>query len=126
MVWKGSGGTVILGIDPGLAIVGWGAIETTPRGYRVLGYGSITTPAHTPTEDRLATIYADMNELLRRFRPDAISVEELFWNTNQTTGIRVAEARGVILLAARQKRDAVSEYTPRQVEQLEVENGGAG
>ena len=80
-----------MGIDPGLAIVGWGAIEATPRGYRVLGYGSITTPAHTPTEDRLATIYADMNELLRRFRPDAVSVEELFWNTNQTTGIRVSE-----------------------------------
>ena len=122
---KGSGDTVILGIDPGLAIVGWGAIETTPRGYRVLGYGSITTPAHTPTEDRLATIYADMNELLRRFRPDAISVEELFWNTNQTTGIRVAEARGVILLAARQNLVSVYEYTPLQVKQAVVGYGRA-
>ena len=125
MAWKGSGGTVILGIDPGLAIVGWGAIETTSRGYRVLGYGSITTPAHTPTEDRLDTIYADMNELLRRFRPDAISVEELFWNTNQTTGIRVAEARGVILLAARQNLVSVYEYTPLQVKQAVVGYGRA-
>ena len=122
---KGSGATVILGIDPGLAIVGWGAIEATPRGYRVLGYGSITTPAHTPTEDRLATIYADMNELLRRFRPDAVSVEELFWNTNQTTGIRVAEARGVILLAARQNLVSVFEYTPLQVKQAVVGYGRA-
>ena len=116
---------VILGIDPGLAIVGWGAIETLPRGYRVLGYGSITTPAHTPTEDRLATIYGDMNELLRRFRPDAVAVEELFWNTNQTTGIRVAEARGVLLLAARQNLVSIYEYTPLQVKQAVVGYGRA-
>ena len=125
MVRKGSGGTVILGIDPGLAIVGWGAIETTPRGYRVLGYGSITTPAHTPTEDRLATIYADMNELLRRFRPDAISVEELFWNTNQTTGIRVSEARGVILMTGQMLGVEMFEYTPLQVKQAVVGYGRA-
>lgn len=117
---------VILGIDPGFAIVGWGAIETSARGgYRVLGYGSITTPAHTPTEDRLATIYDDMNELLRRFRPDAVSVEELFFNTNQTTGIRVAEARGVILLAARKNLVLTYEYTPLQVKQAVVGYGRA-
>ena len=122
---KGSGVTVILGIDPGLAIVGWGAIEATPRGYRVLGYGSITTPAHTPTEDRLATIYSDMTELIRRFRPDALSVEELFWNTNQKTGIRVSEARGVILLCARQCGLEIFEYTPLQVKQAVVGYGRA-
>ena len=122
---KGGVNTVILGIDPGLAIVGWGVIESTSRGMRVLGYGSITTPAHTPTEDRLATIYTDMAELIRRFRPDAMSIEELFWNTNQTTGIRVAEARGVILLSARQNCISIYEYTPLQVKQAVVGYGRA-
>ena len=75
---------IILGLDPGLAIVGWGVLESARRGFRVLGYGSVTTPANTPTEERLATIYSDMNELFMRFRPDAVSVEELFFSKNIT------------------------------------------
>ena len=106
---------IILGLDPGLAIVGWGVLESARRGFRVLGYGSVTTPANTPTEERLATIYSDMNELFMRFRPDAVSVEELFFSKNITTGIRVAEARGVITLAAAQKNVPIFEYTPLQV-----------
>lgn len=116
---------VVLGIDPGLAIVGWGALQSTRGGYRVLGYGCIRTPAHTPVPKRLAAIYADMNTLLSTFKPDALSVEELFWNTNQTTGIQVAEARGVILTAAEQHGVSVYEYTPLQVKQAVVGYGRA-
>ena len=116
---------VILGIDPGLAIVGWGALQTAGSSLRVLGYGCIRTPAHTPVEKRLAAIYSDMNTLLSTFKPDALSIEELFWNTNQTTGIQVAEARGVILTAAEQHGVAVNEYTPLQVKQAVVGYGRA-
>ena len=116
---------IILGIDPGLAIVGWGVLESARRGFRVLGYGSVTTPANTPTEERLATIYSDMNELFMRFRPDAVSVEELFFSKNITTGIRVAEARGVLLLSAQQHCVPVFEYSPPQVKQAVVGYGNA-
>ena len=116
---------IILGLDPGLAIVGWGVLESARRGFRVLGYGSVTTPANTPTEERLATIYSDMNELFMRFRPDAVSVEELFFSKNITTGIRVAEARGVLLLSAQQHCVPVFEYSPPQVKQAAVGYGNA-
>ena len=116
---------IILGLDPGLAIVGWGVLESARRGFRVLGYGSVTTPANTPTEERLATIYSDMNELFMRFRPDAVSVEELFFSKNITTGIRVAEARGVLLLSAQQHCVPVFEYSPPQVNQAVVGYGNA-
>ena len=116
---------IILGLDPGLAIVGWGVLESARRGFRVLGYGSVTTPANTPTEERLATIYSDMNELFMRFRPDAVSVEELFFSKNITTGIRVAEARGVLLLSAQQHCVPVFEYSPPQVKQAVVGYGRA-
>ena len=116
---------IILGLDPGLAIVGWGVLESARRGFRVLGYGSVTTPANTPTEERLATIYSDMNELFMRFRPDAVSVEELFFSKNITTGIRVAEARGVLLLSAQQHCVPVFEYSPPQVKQAVVGYGNA-
>ena len=116
---------IILGLDPGLAIVGWGVLESARRGFRVRGYGSVTTPANTPTEERLATIYSDMNELFMRFRPDAVSVEELFFSKNITTGIRVAEARGVLLLSAQQHCVPVFEYSPPQVKQAVVGYGNA-
>ena len=116
---------IILGLDPGLAIVGWGVLESARRGFRVLGYGSVTTPANTPTEERLATIYSDMNELFMRFRPDAVSVEELFFSKHITTGIRVAEARGVLLLSAQQHCVPVFEYSPPQIKQAVVGYGNA-
>ena len=116
---------IILGLDPGLAIVGWGVLESARRGFRVLGYGSVTAPANTGTEERLATIYSDMNELFMRFRPDAVSVEELFFSKNITTGIRVAEARGVLLLSAQQHCVPVFEYSPPQVKQAVVGYGNA-
>lgn len=116
---------VILGIDPGLAIVGWGAVECVNGRFRVLGYGSIRTEARTPVEERINQIYDGMNTLIEKYRPDVMAIEELFWNTNQKTGITVAEARGVILLAAHRKKLDIFEYTPLQVKQAVVGYGRA-
>ena len=103
---------VVLGIDPGYAIVGYGAIEQVRSQSRVLGYGAITTKAGVPLPDRLSEIYHDMLELLDRVKPDAAAIEELFFNTNVTTGIAVAQARGVIVLACAQSGVPVFQYTP--------------
>ncbi len=116
---------VILGIDPGLAIVGWGVIEYRASKFRTVAYGAIRTPAGIPTEERLSLIWKGMNELFEKYRPDAMSVEELFFNTNITTGIRVAEARGVILLSANLAGVPMQEYTPPQVKQAVVGYGKA-
>jgi len=114
-----------LGIDPGLAIVGWGIIEKRNNRFYPIAYGAIRTPAHTDVEARLMQIYEDMNTLIERYHPEEMAVEELFFNTNVTTGISVAEARGVILLAARQKGLRIAEYTPMQVKQAVVGYGKA-
>ncbi|MBQ8398309.1 MAG: crossover junction endodeoxyribonuclease RuvC [Clostridia bacterium] len=116
---------IILGIDPGIAIVGWGVIEYSGNKFRTLGYGSIQTPKTDTTSRRLADIYAALGEIIDRYHPEQIAVEELFWNTNVTTGIRVAEARGVILLCAEQKGLRMQEYTPMQVKQAVVGYGKA-
>lgn len=116
---------VILGIDPGIAIVGWGVIEYKGNKFTTLGYGSIQTPATMKTEDRLVEIFEQMNFLIEKYKPDCLSVEELFWNTNQTTGIRVSEARGVILLSAAKRGIPIYEYTPLQVKQAVVGYGRA-
>lgn len=116
---------IILGIDPGLAIVGWGVLEYNGSHFRTLGYGSIQTLAGQETEERLHTIYDCLHQLIERYHPDEMAVEELFFNTNQTTGIRVAEARGVILLSAFEHGVKVSEYTPLQVKQAVVGYGRA-
>ncbi len=115
----------ILGIDPGLAIVGWGVIDSNGSRFDVVGYGSVQTPAGMPTEQRLCAIYDDLSEIIKKYKPDQIAVEELFFNTNQTTGIRVAEARGVILLCATKFGVPISEYTPLQVKQAVVGYGRA-
>lgn len=106
---------VILGIDPGYAIVGFGAVVYDNNRFTVLGYGAITTRAHTEFTSRLEEIYDGMNELITKFRPDCISVEKLYFNTNTTTAIAVAESRGCILLAAKKGLVPVYEYTPLQV-----------
>ncbi|MBQ7384417.1 MAG: crossover junction endodeoxyribonuclease RuvC [Clostridia bacterium] len=116
---------IILGIDPGLAIVGWGVIDYRGSHFEVLGYGSIQTPAGMPTEQRLCAIYDDLKEIIEKYKPEQMAVEELFFNTNQTTGIRVAEARGVILLVATRLGVPVFEYTPLQVKQAVVGYGRA-
>ena len=116
---------IILGIDPGLAIVGWGVIEYRNTRFRTLSYGSIQTPAGMRTEERLKRIFDGMNELIEAYHPDAMAVEELFFNTNITTGIAVAEARGVILCTAHRLGVKISEYTPLQVKQAVVGYGKA-
>lgn len=115
----------ILGIDPGIATVGFAILEAEKSDYRLLQCGVITTPAHTSLSSRLAQIYADLNQLLDAFQPDAVSVEELFFNTNITTGIAVAHGRGVILLACQQAGVKIYEYTPLQVKQSVVGYGRA-
>ena len=112
---------IILGIDPGLAIIGWGAVKYDGVRFQTLGYGSIQTPAGIRTEERLSL----MNQLIDKYKPDEMAVEELFFNTNITTGIRVAEARGVILLCGQQRGIRISEYTPLQVKQSVVGYGRA-
>lgn len=116
---------VILGIDPGLAIIGWGVVRYDGFRFQTLGYGSIQTPAGIPTEERLSLIYEGMCQLIEKYKPDEMAVEELFFNTNITTGIRVAEARGVILLCGQQKHLRIAEYTPLQVKQSVVGYGRA-
>ena len=115
----------ILGIDPGLAIVGWGVVDYQKTRFQTVAYGSIQTPAKTATEWRLAQVFEGMQKLLQTYHPDAVAVEELFFNTNITTGIRVAEARGVILLAAELAGVPLFEYTPLQVKQAVVGYGRA-
>ena len=107
---------IILGIDPGYAIVGYGVIEKDNRGKcEVLDYGAINTPKEEDFPVRLAMIQDGMKCLINKFKPDAISVEELFFNQNITTGIAVAEARGVILCTAIQAVPRVYEFTPMQI-----------
>ena len=116
---------IILGIDPGLAIVGWGIIESQRGNIRPIAYGAITTPAHTDVEARLLMIKRDIKTLIEKYHPDEMAIEELFFNTNQTTAIAVAEARGVILCTAHELGVKISEYTPLQVKQAVVGYGKA-
>ena len=90
----------ILGIDPGLAIVGWGVVEKQGMQCIPVACGAIRTPAHTKVEERLLLIAKDMNILIEKYEPEEMAVEELFFTNNITTGIAVAEARGVILATA--------------------------
>lgn len=106
---------VILGIDPGYAIIGWGAIRYERGRFQPMCFGAVTTEAGVPFNRRLMQIYNDTVMLLQKVRPDAIAIEKLYFTTNKTTAVQVCEARGVILLAAEQQGIAVYEYTPLQV-----------
>lgn len=102
----------ILGVDPGIAIVGFGLIESDRSGQRILQYGAITTPKELPLAERLVQIGNDLNTLLEQFKPDAVAVEELFFTNNITTGIAVAHGRGIIL-TQRKRVGFRSMNTPR-------------
>lgn len=115
----------ILGIDPGLATVGFSIVDVEKSKMKLVACGVISTPAHTSLSSRLDRIFEDMNELISSFSPDVMSIEELFFNTNITTGIAVAHARGVILLSAYRAGVQVFEYTPLQVKQAVVGYGRA-
>ena len=116
---------IILGIDPGFAIVGWGIVESVRGNIRPIAYGAITTPAHTPIESRLLMIQRDLEAIIEKYKPEEMAVEELFFNTNITTAIAVAEARGVIICTAHKLGVKVNEYTPLQVKQAVVGYGKA-
>ena len=116
---------IILGIDPGYAIVGYGVIKYEANRFSVLDYGAITTPAGMPFVERLDVIYKDLNELFKKYKPEAMAIEKLFYNTNAKTVIDVAQARGVTVLAAHQNNAEIFEYTPLQVKQSVVGYGRA-
>ena len=116
---------VILGIDPGLAIVGWGVIEYSGNRFHTLAYGAIRTPAGMETPKRLLSIRRDMEELLKKYKPQHMAVEELFFNQNITTAITVGQARGVVLLCCAKRNIPVFEYTPLQSKQALVGYGRA-
>ena len=113
----------ILGIAPGLAIVGFGLIEAETGKTQMLQYGAVTTPAGLPLAARLVQLERDMEELIAQLRPEAIAVEELFFSNNITTGIAVAHGRGVILCTAEKMGVPIYEYTPMQVKQAVVGYG---
>ena len=117
--------TVILGIDPGYAIVGYGIINYEKNRFSVIDYGAVTTEAKTPFNKRLAIIYNSLNELIIKYKPEAMAIEKLFYNTNAKTVIDVAQARGVIMLAAENNGIQAFEYTPLQVKQSVVGYGRA-
>lgn len=113
----------ILGIDPGVATIGFGVVNAEGTRLRMESYGTITTPAGLPLATRLLQIETDMEQLLRDVKPDEVSIEELFFSKNITTGIAVAHGRGVILCTIEKMQLPVYEYTPMQVKQAVVGYG---
>ena len=116
---------LIVGIDPGTATCGYGIVRLEGSRLIPLKYGVFSTPAKTPMETRLLKIYREFCEILEEFKPDCVAVEQLFFNKNVTTGITVAQARGIILLGAAQRGIPIAEYTPSAVKQAVVGYGKA-
>ena len=116
---------IVLGIDPGYAIVGCGVVEYKSNHFKMLEYGAITTEAHTPFNERIEKIFDEAYALMKKYNPDAMAIEKLFFNTNQKTAIDVAQARGALVLAAQKCRVPIFEYTPLQVKQSVVGYGRA-
>ena len=105
----------VLGIDPGYAIVGWGVVDYAGNRFAPVDFGAVTTEAGVPFELRLQQVYEGVAGVIEKYRPEALAIEQLFYQHNQTTVIGVAEARGVILLAASQANLPIYEFTPMQV-----------
>ena len=116
---------IILGIDPGYAIVGFGVLEYKNNHFSVIDYGAITTDAGAPFNRRLEYIYDELTAIIEKYRPDAMAIEKLFYNNNAKTVIDVSQARGVIMLAAQKNGVPAFEYTPLQVKQSVVGYGRA-
>ncbi len=116
---------VVLGIDPGYAIVGWGVVCYARNTYNPLGFGAITTQANMSFNSRLEYIYTNIYRLLEKAKPNALAIEKLYFQNNQKTAINVAQARGVILLAAQQQKVPIFEYTPLQVKTVVTGYGKA-
>ena len=116
---------IILGIDPGLATLGYGVIEVVNDRRRMVTFGTLTTPAGEPMPQRLRAIFQGMNQLMDIYRPDDVAFEELFFSKNITTGMAVSAARGVALVAVVQRTDNLYEYTPMQIKQAVTGYGKA-
>lgn len=116
---------IILGIDPGLATLGYGVIETERGQYRLIQFGTILTPAGQAMPQRLRAIYTGVSQLMDIYQPDDVAFEELFFAKNITTGMAVSAARGVALVAVANRTDNIYEYTPMQIKQAVTGYGGA-
>ncbi len=116
---------VILGIDPGLATMGYGVIEVEGEKRRVIQFGTLTTKAAEPTPQRLRSIFLGVNQLMDIYQPDDVAFEELFFSKNVTTGINVSQARGAALVAVATRTENLYEYTPMQIKQAITGWGGA-
>ncbi|RDY20443.1 crossover junction endodeoxyribonuclease RuvC [Criibacterium bergeronii] len=116
---------IVLGIDPGIAIVGYGLIDYDGNTFRTISYGAITTPAHASLSTRLKTIYDDLTSIITSYKIDCVAIEELFFNKNVKTALDVAQARGVIVVACMNNNIPLYEYTPLQVKQGVVGYGRA-
>lgn len=115
----------IMGIDPGIAIVGYGVIDRQGNRLKPVDYGSIQTEAGLPTATRLKQIYDAVTGLYQKFRPDVVAIEKLFFNRNVTTAFAVGQARGVLMLAAEEAGASITEYTPLQIKMAVVGYGQA-
>lgn len=115
----------ILGIDPGFAITGFSIIDYEGNKFKLITSGAILTEAHTSFPLRLEQIYNQLNSIIVEYKPDAMAIEELFFNNNAKTAINVAQARGVILVTAKLNKIPIYEYTPLQVKQAVVGYGRA-
>lgn len=116
---------IILGIDPGIAITGFGLIEYSGNRFEVINYGAVTTDSKMPMPERLKKIYDDLDYVINLYKPEAVVIEELFFNTNAKTAIVVGQARGVAVLVAANNQKEIFEYTPLQVKQGVVGYGRA-
>ena len=116
---------IILGIDPGYAIVGYGVIDYRNNHFSVIDYGAILTDAKMPFNERLEKIFDELTEIIEKYNPEAMAIEKVFYNSNAKTVIDVSQARGVIMLAAQKKKLPAYEYTPLQVKQSVVGYGRA-
>lgn len=115
----------IIGIDPGYAIVGWGVLDYTGNHFKTIDYGAITTDAGTPFQRRLELIHDELSAILEQYKPHGMGLEKLYFSKNQTTGIDVAQARGVIMLCGQKNGLHIGEYTPLQVKQAVTGYGKA-
>jgi crossover junction endodeoxyribonuclease RuvC len=117
---------LVLGVDPGTAITGFGLVRRDGPLLTALEYGAIRTPPGLPAAERLQQIFSDLGQLVEEYHPEWLAVEKLFFNRNTTTALTVSEARGVVLLAAARRGIPVAEYTPQEVKQAATGIGGAG
>lgn len=116
---------IILGIDPGYAIVGYGILEYKNTKFKVLDYGAITTDADTDMFYRFKEIHDELNRIIEQYNPEYMAIEQLFFNSNQKTAINVAQARGALILSALNHNLKIFEYTPLQVKQAVAGYGRA-